>query len=84
MAASGWSGRLASAEHPRDRPLVTIRSGASAPVGAFSAISYRGTRYWIDDNDFNSKRIFTLLMIFFSLAETGVTPQAPTLTLPVN
>lgn len=78
------SGRSESAENPRDRPLVRILSGPAPPAGAFSAVSYRNTWYWIDDQDFASKRIFTLLMLFFSLAETGVTPQAPSLTIPLN
>ena len=78
------SARLASAENPRDRPLVRIRSGPAAPADAFSAVHYRNTWYWIDDGDFASKRIFTMLMMFFSLAETGVAPQVPALTLPVN
>jgi len=76
--------RLASADNPRDRPLVRIQSGPAAPPGAFSAVRYRDTWYWIDDGDFASKRVFTLLMLFFSLAETGVTPQTPALTIPVN
>ena len=74
---------LASA-NPRERPLVTIRSGSSAPSNAFAAVQYRGTWYWIDDNDFASKRSFTLLLIFMSLAETGVVAQIPALTLPVR
>ncbi len=78
------SARLASAENPRDRPLVRILSGPAAPPDAFSAIRYRDTWYWIDDRDFASKRVFTALMIFFSLAETGVTPQVPALTVPVS
>jgi hypothetical protein len=68
----------------RDLPLVNIQSGASAPAGAFAAIRHRGTSYWIDDGDYVSKRNFTLLMIFTSLAEAGVVPQIPTLTLPVR
>ncbi len=28
--------------------------------------------------------VFSFLMIFFPLAETGVTPQAPVLTVPAN
>jgi len=76
--------RLSRAENPRDRPLVRISSGAAAPPGAFSAVRYRDTWYWIDDTDIHSKRIFTLLMLFFSLAETGATPQMPALTIPVN
>ncbi len=78
------SARLASAEHPRDRPLVRILSGPAAPADAFCAIRYRNTWYWISDDDIASKRVFTMLMIFFSLAETGTTPQVPALTIPVN
>jgi hypothetical protein len=78
------STRLVSADNPRDRPLVRILSGPGAPADAYCAIHYRKTWYWINDGDFASKRIFTLLMIFFSLAETGVTPQAPALTIPVG
>ncbi len=77
------SARLPDAVNPRDRPLVRILSGRTAPSDAFSAIRYRDTWYWISDDDFASKRIFTMLMIFFSLAETGVAPQVPSLTIPV-
>ncbi|QQS14237.1 MAG: hypothetical protein IPK81_08735 [Rhodospirillales bacterium] len=76
--------RLSTAEDRRDRPVVRVLSGASPPAGAYSAVSYRGTWYWVDDHDFASKRVFTFLMMFFSLAETGVSSKAPTLTLPVN
>ncbi|MDR3531247.1 MAG: hypothetical protein P4L90_11935 [Rhodopila sp.] len=78
------SARVASAEHPRDRPMVRILSGRTVPPDAFSAIRYRNTWYWIDDRDFASKRVFTALMILFSLAETGVAPQVPALTIPVG
>ena len=76
--------RLASAGDARDRPLIRIRSGPTRPDDAFSIVTYRGTWYWIDDGDLASKRIFTFLMMFFSLAETGATPQAPVLTIPAN
>jgi hypothetical protein len=78
------SGRRAEAPDPRDRPLVSIYSGATLPSGAYAAVHYRDTWYWILDNDFASKRVFTFLMLFFSLAETGVTPQPPVLTIPAN
>ena len=76
--------RVASADNARERPLVAILSGPAAPADAFCAVHYRDTWYWISDNDFPSKRVFTGLMIFFSLAETGTTPQVPSLTIPVN
>jgi hypothetical protein len=76
--------RLAGAEDPRDQPLIRIRSSASPPQNAYTAVRYRDTWYWIDDGDLASKRVFTFLMMFFSLAETGVTPQAPVLTIPAS
>jgi len=76
--------RLASATDPSDRPLVRVLSGPTAPADAFTAVHYRGTWYWISDRDFASKRVYTLLMIFFQLAETGATPQVPSLTIPVQ
>ena len=78
------STREAGPEDPRDRPFVRIRSSASPPADNYAAVRYRGTWYWIDDDDIASKRIFSFLLIFFSLAETGVTPQAPVLTVPAN
>jgi hypothetical protein len=76
--------RVATAADPRDRPLIQIHSSTLPPSNSYAAVSYRGTWYWIADNDIASKRVFTFLMLFFSLAETGVTPQAPVLTVPAN
>jgi len=78
------SARVASAADARDRPIVRIQSGASRPGEAFAAVRYRDTWYWVDDRDFLSKRIFSVLMLFFSLAETGTPAPAPVLTIPAN
>ena len=42
------------------------------------------SRIWVDDRDLGSKRIFSFLMVFSSIAETGVVPQVPVLTIPAN
>lgn len=78
------AGRRAEASDPRDRPLIQVQSSTSQPAGAYAAVHYRDSWYWIPDNDFASKRVFTFLMLFFSLAETGVTPQPPLVTIPAN
>lgn len=70
--------------NPRDTPLVRIHSGTERPEAIFAATRYRDRWFWIDDGDFRSKGVFTFLMMLFSLSETGVTPQAPVITIPVN
>ena len=42
----------------------------------------RNCWYWINDTDIESKRIFTILTILFSLAETGQSAAGPVLTVP--
>ena len=81
---TGAATRLVDAQNPRDRPLVHVQSSASQPPQPFAAVRYRDTWSWIGDGDLASKRIFTFLMMFFSLAETGVAAQAPVITLPAN
>jgi hypothetical protein len=67
-----------------DLPHVAVHASASRPDDAFAATFYRGSWYWVSDRDFRSKRALTFLLLFFSLAETGATPEAPVLTIPVQ
>ncbi len=68
----------------RVQPLAHIHSGPARPADAFAAVRYRDYWFWIDDRDIYSKRAFTFLMMFSSIAETGVAPQAPIITIPAN
>ena len=52
-------------------PLIRVHSGAERPGDEFVAVSYRGTWYWVADTDLRSKRMFTILVLLFSLVETG-------------
>ncbi len=69
---------------PRDLPLVNIHSGAEPPANVFVAVRYNNHWFWIDNRDFRSKGIFSFLLLLTSLAETGVAPQAPVITVPAN
>ncbi len=65
-------------------PIARIRVSEERPTDAFVAVRYRNQWFWVDDRDFASKRVFTFLRMFSSIAETGVTPQLPLLTIPAN
>lgn len=65
-------------------PFTHVHAGKAKPVGAYAAIRNKGQWYWIDDRDFRSKMHFSLLMLLFSLTETGTTPQAPLITVPTG
>ena len=64
------------------KALVHIFAGTEAPADTYAAVPYKGYWYWIDDDDIASKRIFTFLLILFSLAETGQSTPAPVVTVP--
>ena len=63
---------------------VRIFSGREPPAESFTQVRYGDHWYWIPVDDFASKRALTYLLLFFSLAETGVVPSAPVLTIPVQ
>ena len=66
-------------------PLIRIHANDARPSDAYTAAYYRNRWFWIDDRDLNSKRIFMFLLIFSSLAETGIVPQSmPIITIPAS
>jgi predicted small lipoprotein YifL len=65
-------------------PLIRIHTGRLRPAGSFVAVPYRGCWYWIDDCDFSSKRVFSFMMLLYSLAETGEKPSSPVVTIPAR
>jgi hypothetical protein len=65
-------------------PAVVIKSRWLRPFGAFVAVEYRGTWYWIDDRDYASKRVFTALMLLVNLVERPGEVQLPVITIPTG
>jgi hypothetical protein len=63
-------------------PIVSVQSSQFRPVGAYAAINYRGRWFHIDDSDFRSKRIFSVLMLILNLVETIGGQQLPVITIP--
>ncbi|MCK5477653.1 MAG: hypothetical protein KAI44_01940 [Methylococcales bacterium] len=62
--------------------LMTVRASKEKPENAFVAVEYKDHWFWIEDEDFLSKRTFAFVMILFSLTETGERGNLPIVTIP--
>jgi hypothetical protein len=76
--------RTESAAADDGRESVHIYSGKEAPANAFVAVHYRQHWFWIDDGDWRTKRAFSAIMFFFTLADTGGSGQLPLVTIPAQ
>ena len=65
---------------PPLRVLVTD----TAPQDAYVAAQYDGRWFWIADSEIQSKYTFGVIMLLFSIADTGVKGAAPVVTIPAN
>jgi hypothetical protein len=65
---------------PPLRVLVTDKK----PTDAYVAAQYNGKWFWIADTDIQSKYTFAVIMLLFSIADTGVRGSAPVVTIPAN
>ncbi|WP_419786558.1 hypothetical protein [Pseudodesulfovibrio sp.] len=63
---------------------VMVRSSRTKPTNAFAAIRYRDNWFWVDDGDLVAKRVFSFVMLAFTMMDK--TEQNPTLqlTLPTQ
>jgi hypothetical protein len=64
--------------------LFHIRQSNEQPDLAFVAIPYRGSWFYLADNDLESKSTFMLLMQLFRLQAGSTKSAGPALTLPVR
>ncbi len=65
-------------------PLMRIQSSKDEQEDTFIEVRYRDHFFWIDDRDYQSKRLFSFQMFLLTLAETDTPKQAPIVTIPVN
>lgn len=79
---------FAGFEHGRDIPdvkrLIRIHSGNSMSPDAFVSVKYRNSWFWIDDGDLESKQVFSLIMMLFTMVDTGPKENQPVLTIPAH
>jgi hypothetical protein len=64
--------------------LMKVRSQESRPENAYVAVPYRGSWFYIADDDRNSKSTFGLLNLLFSLQSATGKGKSPLLTLPIG
>lgn len=64
--------------------LIKVHSTPDKPERAFVSVKYKDYWFWIDDGDFYSKRVFTFMMILFSLTERGGKESLPLITIPAG
>lgn len=79
-ATPGWESRGGA----EGAVPVRIRCSAEEPADAFVAVEYRERWFWIDDRDIHSKRALALLMLLFTLADTGQPESLPLITIPAQ
>ncbi len=87
------AGRVAITLEPDGRPfdwsavlgdLLVIKSAPKAPSNAAWAMYYRGSWFYIDDSDVQSKYTFMLLTQLTAIQAGEIERNAPVLTLPVG
>lgn len=64
--------------------LLDIRSASGRPENVATAVNYRGSWFYLDDTDHDSKSTFALIGQLFALQSKGGLVGAPVLTLPVG
>lgn len=80
-AAPGWESAPGGTQARR---LIEIHSSKTNPPNAFVAVPYQDHWFWLDRRDLKSKRVFTFMMMMFSLAETGEGQAMPLITIPAH
>lgn len=80
-ATPGWD---AVAGYTNAVRLIQIKCSKAEPADAFVTVEYRHHWFWIDDRDLKSKRVFSFMMMMFTLADTGEKENPPLITIPAQ
>jgi hypothetical protein len=81
-AIPGWDSISGNTNAVR---LIQIKCSKSEPTdNAFVTVEYRHHWFWIDDRDLKSKRVFSFMMMLFTLADTGEKENLPLITIPAQ
>ncbi len=65
-------------------PMMRILSSDAPPKDAFVAVHYNNRWFWIADTDVQSKSTLGVVMLLFSISQTGIKGAAPVVTIPAQ
>ena len=65
-------------------PRLQVLVADTLPPDAYVAVQYNKRWFWIANTDIQSKYTFGIIMLLFSIADTGVKGSAPIVTIPAN
>lgn len=63
---------------------IHILHSKDKPNDAYSSVFYQNYWYWVDNRDLKTKRAFAMLMLLFTLADTGDKDPMPLITIPAQ
>jgi hypothetical protein len=63
---------------------VRIRSSELRPLRAYASVSYGGRWFWIDEEDYSSKRAFTFLLLLLTSVESASPTRPPLVIIPTG
>ncbi len=72
--------------HPEAAGLdaVEVKSSAIKPDQTYASVRYRNHWFWVDDSDLETKRVFSFIMLAFTLLEDDRAPSVLQLTIPAQ
>jgi len=63
---------------------IRIRQSRDKPAHAYASVRYQGHWFWIDQSDWRAKRALALVILLFTLTNSGAGEQLPVLTIPTS
>lgn len=63
---------------------VMVQSSVKKPLGAFAAIKWQGRWFWVDDHNIVAKKVFSYIMLSFTMLDTERHEMPLQLTIPTQ
>jgi hypothetical protein len=68
----------------QEHDLFRVHSGEEKPDDVYVAVRYQDAWFWIEHEDWHTKRTFAFVMFLFTLSDTGDQERLPLVTIPAQ